>query len=235
MLLPLSAMAQKKAKAEAKADTTAVQVAEEADSAHASNFAAVGDEQVIHADSLQTLVGKPTKAKRDWSTWKPSAKRAMWLALVCPCAGQVYNRKFWKIPLFAGGFVGCIYAYSWNNQLYSDYKQAYLDIMDSDPTTKSYEQFLHLGNSITSSNQSRYETLFSKRKDRFRRYRDLSFFCILGVYALSVIDAYVDASLSEFDISDDLSLHVEPAYLNSTPTNNPFHNGGLGVQCSLNF
>ena len=213
MLLPFSALAQD--------DATSVPVVE--------------DEQVIHADSLQVLTGKPVKVKRDWSTWKPEPKRAMWLALVCPGAGQIYNRKYWKLPIFAGGFVGCAYAYSWNDQMYKDYKQAYLDITDDDPNSKSYEQFLHLGSQINSSNLSRYQTLFSKRKDRFRRYRDMSFFCILGVYALSVIDAYVDASLSQFDISEDLSLRVEPTYINNSTTNNPLRHGGLGVQCSISF
>lgn len=208
---------------------------ESAETTGATAFEAIDKSEVIMADSLQTLTGKTVKLKRDWNTWKPSTKRAMWLALVCPGAGQIYNRKYWKLPIFGGGFVGCIYAYSWNDQMYKDYKQAYLDITDDDETTKSYEQFLHLGNSIDGSNLSRYQTLFSKRKDRFRRYRDMSFFCILGVYALSVIDAYVDASLSEFDISDDLSLHVEPAYINSNSTNNPFRNGGLGIQCSITF
>lgn len=159
----------------------------------------------------------------------------MWLALVFPGGGQIYNRKFWKLPIFYGGFVGCAYAWSWNNQMYKDYKQAYLDITDDDDTTVSYEQFLHLGNTITSSNLSRYQSLFKKRVDRYRRYRDLAFFCFVGVYALSVIDAYVDASLSEFDISDDLSLNVEPAYINTSAGKNPLKGGGVGVHCYLNF
>ncbi len=192
-------------------------------------------EQPVKAGDIAADTLEKVRLRRDWTTWKPSPKRAMWLALVFPGAGQIYNRKYWKLPIFYGGFVGCAYAWSWNNQMYTDYKQAYLDLMDDDDSTHSYDQFLHLGNSINSSNISRYQTLFSKRKDRFRRYRDLSFFCIIAVYALSVIDAYVDASLSEFDISEDLSMHVEPAYINSGVYNNPVKGGGLGVQCSLNF
>ncbi len=184
-------------------------------------------------DALPTA--QPKKPRRDWTTWKPSPKRAMWLALVFPGAGQIYNRKYWKLPIFYGGFVGCAYAMTWNNQMYCDYKQAYLDLMDDDDSTHSYDQFMHLGNTINSSNISRYQSLFSKRKDRYRRYRDLSFFCIIAVYALSVIDAYVDASLSEFDISDDLSMHIEPAYVQSGSYKNPLKGGGVGLQCSLNF
>ena len=184
------------------------------------------------ADKLKKL---KVHSKRDWTTWKPEAKRAMWMGIVFPGGGQIYNRKYWKLPVFYGGFVGCAYAWSWNNQMYVDYKQAYLDIMDDDESTHSYDQFLHLGNQIDASNLKRYQDIFSKRKDRFRRYRDMSFFCVLGVYALSVIDAYVDASLSEFDISEDLSIHIEPTYINNSSQNNPLRNGALGVQCSLKF
>ena len=63
---------------------------------------------------------------------------------------------------------------------------------------------------INDSNKDRFKDLFKKRKDRYRRWRDMSFFVLVGVYALSVIDAYVDAELSHFDISPDLSLNIEP-------------------------
>lgn len=178
---------------------------------------------------------KPVKKKRDWSTWHPEAKRAMWMALVLPGAGQIYNRKYWKLPIIYGGFVGCAYAITWNNQMYHDYSQAYLDIMDDDPNTQSYNQFLHLGATIDASNIDRYKEIFRKRKDKFRRWRDMGVFVMIGVYAFSVIDAYVDASLSEFDISDDLTLRVEPTVMNDKRTNNPFKSAFLGLQCSLKF
>lgn len=175
------------------------------------------------------------KIKRNWATWAPNPKRALWLALVLPGAGQIYNRKYWKLPIVYGGFVGCIYAMRWNNQMYRDYSQAYMDLMDNDPNTQSYNQFLHLGNTITDENKSRYENLFKKRKDYYRKYRDLSIFALIGVYALSVIDAYVDASLSQFDISKDLSLKIEPSVINNRSSVNPVKSSSLGVQCSLNF
>ncbi len=176
------------------------------------------------------------KNKRDWSTWRPDIKRAMWLAIVLPGAGQIYNRKYWKLPIIYGGFVGCAYAITWNNQMYHDYSQAYMDIMDDDPTTDSYNQFLHLGATIDASNMDRYKEIFRKRKDRYRRWRDMGVFVMIGVYAFSIIDAYVDASLSEFDISDDLTLRVDPAFMNCYPqSRNPFRSSTLGIQCSLTF
>ena len=190
-------------------------------------------------DSLSVVVdttfSKKKEVGRDWSTWRPNPKRALWLALVIPGGGQIYNRKYWKLPLVYGGFIGCLYAMSWNNTMYKDYSQAYQDLMDKDPNTQSYNQFLHLGTQITPQNEARYQDIFRKRKDKYRRWRDLSFFVMIGVYALSVIDAYVDAELSVFDISDDLSLRVEPTIINNRSSNNPLDASSVGLQCSLNF
>lgn len=176
-----------------------------------------------------------TEPKRDWNTWKPDPQRALWLALVLPGAGQIYNRKYWKLPIIYGGFIGCVYALTWNNMMYKDYSQAYLDIMDSDPNTASYNKFLHLGMEINSSNEERYKQIFKNRKDKYRRWRDMSFFVMIGVYALSVIDAYVDAELSAFDISKDLSLKVEPTVIPNYSGGNPLQAQSLGVNCKLNF
>ena len=175
------------------------------------------------------------KSLKEMSRWQPDPKRALWLALVIPGGGQIYNRKYWKLPIVYGGFIGCLYAMNWNNTMYKDYSQAYIDLVDKDPNTRSYNLFLHLGTQIDDSNKKYYEDIFRKRKDRFRRWRDLSFFVLLGVYALSVIDAYVDAELSNFDISKDLSLKVEPTILNNRSSSNPLDSSSLGLQCSLNF
>lgn len=178
------------------------------------------------------------KQKRDWKTWRPNPKKALWLAIVIPGAGQIYNRKYWKLPIVYGGFVGCAYAMRWNNMMYKDYSQAYIDLTDDDPNTKSYERFQQFSNRITDANiQRRYQELFKNRKNRFRRWRDLSFFVMCGVYAISIIDAYVDASLSEFDISDDLTMRVAPTIINSknVAEHNPLKSTAIGLQCSLFF
>ncbi len=198
----------------------------------AKNVTGTAEDSVMAIDMGKIL---PLKKKRDWSTWKPDTKRAMWLAIVLPGAGQIYNRKYWKLPIIYGGFVGCAYAITWNNQMYHDYSQAYMDIMDNDPNTQSYNQFLHLGTVINSSNEERYKDIFKKRKDKYRRWRDMGMFVMIGIYALSIIDAYVDASLSQFDISDDLTLHIEPTFLKAPQSNSLLQSGGLGLQCSLTF
>ncbi len=171
----------------------------------------------------------------------PDPKKAMWLALVFPGGGQIYNRKYWKLPLIYGGFLGCVYALSWNNMMYRDYSKAYIDIMDDDPNTNSFEAFIPRGYNVN-TNLTRIQDLFRRKKNYYRRYRDLSMFCMIGVYALSVIDAYVDAELSSFDISKDLSMKVLPTVIQDrnsvaavSQSHNPYASQAYGVRCSLNF
>ena len=181
---------------------------------------------MVKSDSIQQEMSIPKER------FIPNPNRAIWLALVIPGGGQIYNRKYWKLPLVYGGFVGCAYALNWNNQMYKDYSQAYLDIMDDDPNTKSYEDFLPISANI-SGQESRYQEIFRKRKDMYRRQRDLSIFCFIGVYLLSVIDAYVDAELSNFDIGPDLSMRIEPTVINKSAPSLSKRN--VGVQCSFCF
>lgn len=83
--------------------------------------------------------------------------------------------------------------------------------------------------------ESQYQQIFKRRKDYYRRYRDLSAFCFIGVYLLSVVDAYVDASLSEFDISPDLSLRLSPAVLNGNTNFDLSRHQAYGIGCALTF
>lgn len=168
---------------------------------------------VLYADSLQKAVADTLDLSR-FDNWRPDPIRAMWLAMVVPGGGQIYNRKFWKLPIVYGGVVGCIYAVSWNSQMLRDYSQAYQDIMDSDPTTNSHLEMLPLGYDI-SGREEHFKSVFKRKKDFYRRYRDLSIFCIAGVYLLSIIDAYVDAELSTFDVGTDLSLSISPGIIPS--------------------
>lgn len=166
----------------------------------------------------------------------PKPTKALWLSLVLPGAGQIYNRKYWKLPIIYGGFLGCAYALTWNQMMYRDYSQAYLDIMDDDPNTKSYLDMLPPRYDIT-GREEQFKKIFKRKKDFYRRYRDLSAFCFIGVYLLSVVDAYVDAQLSEFDISPDLSMKVEPAVI-GTPKlmgGTTSYRAAYGVGCSLSF
>lgn len=183
-------------------------------------------------DSLQAVSGKVKLPKK---AFVPNPQRALWLSLVLPGAGQIYNRKYWKLPILYGGFLGCAYALMWNQQMYRDYSQAYLDIMDDDPNTNSYLDMLPPRYDIT-GREEQFKNIFKRKKDFYRRYRDLSAFCFVGVYLLSVIDAYVDAQLSEFDITPDLSLSVEPAVMSNPGVQGcSRRSAAYGVGCSIRF
>lgn len=183
-------------------------------------------------DSLLQAGAKTPKALK--AKFVPDPKRALWLSLVLPGAGQIYNRKYWKLPIIYGGFLGCAYALMWNGQMYRDYSQAYLDIMDDDPNTNSYLDMLPPRYDIT-GREEQFKNIFKRKKDYYRRYRDLSAFCFVGVYLISVIDAYVDAKLSVFDISPDLSMRLQPAVIETGGSAGTRRGGAYGVGCSLNF
>lgn len=181
-------------------------------------------------DMVQKISRHKLRAQR-LETFIPDPNKATWSAIVFPGGGQIYNHKYWKLPVVYGGFLGCAYALNWNNQMYSDYSQAYLDIMDDDPNTASYEDFLPPRYDVE-GNKDYLKRIFKNRKDNYRRQRDMSIFCFIGVYFLSVIDAYVDAELSNFDITDDLSVQIRP---NIIDTQHTMRNQSYGLQCSFSF
>ena len=185
-------------------------------------------------DAIGDGIKRQLQIRRDLAKFKPDPIRALWLGLVIPGAGQIYNRKYWKLPIVYGGFLGCVYALTWNGQMYADYSQAYLDITDSDPNTKSYEKMLPPRYSIEGK-EARFQSIFKSKKDTFRRYRDLSIFAFGGVYLLSVIDAYVDAELSTFDLSRDLSLQIQPTIIETGRYDMHHRTTAPGIQCVLNF
>ena len=181
-------------------------------------------EQPVPADTLRKAINP--------KVWVPNPTKATWLALVIPGGGQIYNRKYWKLPIFYGGFAGCAYALTWNGKMYKDYSQAYKDAVNEKWDSSSITDLLPPGYVDKVSKTQLTETL-RKRKDTYRRYRDLSIFAFIGVYLLSVVDAYVDAELSNFDITPDLSMRVEPAVINNQMTGSS--NKSVGVQCSFRF
>lgn len=170
--------------------------------------------------------------------WVPNPTKATWLALVIPGGGQIYNRKYWKLPIVYGGFAGCAYALTWNGKMYKDYQAAYVDAVNEKWDSSSITDLLPPGYIDRVSHSQITETL-RKRKDTYRRWRDLSIFAFIGVYLISVVDAYVDAELSNFDIGPDLSMKVKPTLINNQTGGyyNPatLKDKSVGVQCSFRF
>ena len=174
----------------------------------------------------KSVVSAAVHARRDSLTqkeidrlfWKPDPMRAVWLGAIVPGLGQIYNRSYWKVPIVYGGFMGCIYAIGWTNSQYEGYKVAYRDLyydrrngtVSNDPS-KSYISILPEGYTIARmGGESTYYNRLKDWQNTTRRNRDLAIAATVIVYALTLIDAYVDAQLFDFDISDDLTLNVMP-------------------------
>lgn len=218
---------------------SALQRVSAADSlAIADSIAAENKKRLLEMTSSTTPQVSPTPTDSingalNKKVFIPNPTKATWLALVIPGGGQIYNRKYWKLPIIYGGFAGCAYALTWNNKMYKDYMQAYKDAALGNWEANSIHDLLPPGYLERTPKTQITETL-RKRKDTYRRYRDLSIFAFIGVYLISVIDAYVDAELSNFDITPDLSMRVEPAVINSQYSIGS-SNKSVGVQCSFRF
>ena len=188
--------------------------------------------QTLNKDSLTTQTAVPDSTVAavmaaadslpvpgmELPAFKPNPAKAVIYSAIFPGLGQIYNRKYWKLPLVYGAFMGCAYAISWNNRNYSDYSQAYMDIMSEDPeTNNSWINFLPANADPEQYiEDTNFKESLKSRKDYFRRYRDLSIIITVGVYFITMIDAYVDAQLFDFDISQDLSLRLELTLKNPT-------------------
>lgn len=163
--------------------------------------------------------------------FNPDPTRAVWMSALFPGLGQVYNRRYWKLPIVVGAYLALGYATSWNNGMLDDYSRAYRDITDNDPTTKSYMDFFAPTVTEESLDKTWLTSLLQSRKNFYRRNRDLCIISMVGVYLLAMVDAYVDASLSHFDVSPDLSMDIAPAIIPEGRGQRP----AFGLQWALNF
>ena len=166
--------------------------------------------------------------------FNPDPQRALWLSALCPGLGQVYNRRYWKLPIVVGAFVGLSYGASWNNRMYKDYSKGYRDVMDDDPDTRSYMDFFPPTVRESDLETAWLQKVMKNKRDYYRRYREICVIAMVGVYLLNIVDAYVDASMAHFDISPDLTLDVSPTAID----NGAVGSGrlpSLGVQCAISF
>lgn len=208
-------------------------------------IAGAPEEMVLSLDTIAPYTDEPVETVPDsaavqsaydvWEeqpiTFNPDPTRAVWMSALCPGLGQVYNRRYWKIPIVIGGYMGLIYATSWNNGMLNDYTRAYRDIMDNDPSTNSYMNFFPPTTSESSLDKSWLTKVLQQRKNFYRRNRDLCIICMVGVYFLAMIDAYVDASLSHFDISPQLSMDVAPTIFRESRGDKP----AFGLAWAITF
>lgn len=184
---------------------------------------------IVDSPAMAALPDSVTGSARTF-TFNPDPKRAVWMAALFPGLGQAYNRRYWKLPLVAAGFMGLAYGTSWNNGMLRDYTRAYADIMDNDPNTKSYMDFFPSTIKEEDLDRQWLTNILKSRKDYYRRNRDLCIISMVGVYLLAMVDAYVDASLAHFDISPDISMQVVPAFIQDSRSG-----PGVGLHWAFTF
>jgi len=141
-------------------------------------------------------------------------KATMYSALI-PGLGQVYNKKYWKLPIIYGATGVLIYAFDVNNDQYNKFKNAYTE-MDAG----NIEQFEGFTN----------KDILLRIRDNYRRNRDLNVISLAAVYLLNVVDATVDAHLFNYEITDDLSLNVQPTLRRSIDYQNTY---GLAIRITF--
>jgi hypothetical protein len=156
------------------------------------------------------------------------------LAIAFPGLGQVYNRKYWKFVY--AGFGGLIYSISFNTKKYNEMITAYQDFTDKIPETDSYIPLVTWAeppeydpvlypDTYDPANESWVKDNLLEAVDYYKRYRDLSYIGLAAWYLVTILDANVDASLSNFDVSDKLNIDVSPSQV-PVP-------GGVGVGINL--
>ncbi len=175
-----------------------------------------------------------------------SPKKATLYAAICPGLGQIYNRKYWKLPLLYGGLGATLYGLNWNLKNYNKYKDAYLDFSLfyewknrpegstlKKPTSERYKKVYakNFDYEKSSDNFDRwFKTQLQNRKDSFKHDRDLCYIILGAIYILNIVDASVDAHLSGFNVNDDLSINVIP-----TTTYSYLSGNTVGISCQITF
>ena len=157
-----------------------------------------------------------------------SVNKATTLAMICPGAGQIYNKSYWRVPLVIGAFATTIYCIDWNNRGYDRFSKAYRLKADADMNPEKYPD------GSRDEFGGRYSATFLKDlRNSYRRNRDLCIILTAGLYVLQIIDAHVDAHLRDYDISRDLSVSISPTIGYSY---NPVTPGAtLGVNLGFRF
>ena len=135
-----------------------------------------------------------------------SPQGALWRAAAVPGWGQIYNGQYYKLPFVYGGLGAIVISALYNNHQYLRYRHAYLYAV----APEAYPQYADDAAEFQQFIQAGQATLLRSQRDVFRRNRDLSYIGIGLFYGLTILDAYVSAHLLEFDIDEDLSLHVVP-------------------------
>lgn len=187
------------------------------------------------AKSLDTLTKKQAREAKFYK--KSSQKkvidplapsRAAFYSAILPGLGQVYNKRYWKVPIVYGALGAGIYFYTTNNDEYNRFRDAYKSRLAGFTT----DEFYDLDNSgvIPGSPDFSDDGLIDAQ-NRLQRQRDLALLLTVVGYVLNIVDANVDAHLKQFNINDDLSFEPKPVIIQNQINSNK----SMGISLSLKF
>jgi len=162
--------------------------------------------QEVELSSADTVLLRPVA--------EHSVKKATLMSTALPGLGQVYNRKYWKVPIVYAGLGACVYFIGDNSRNYRYYRDALIAESDGDPTTIN----------PTGATAAQIRPVM----DQYRQWLDLSYIAFAVVYALNIVDAHVDAHLFSFDVSEDLTAQIRPTAVQTTRLN-------PGLSLTINF
>ena len=183
-------------------------------------------QQIYAGIAIATYIYFIGDAAVNYSTNEVSGiKKATTLSTICPGAGQIYNKSYWRVPIIIGGMASTIYTIDWNNRGYKRFKTAYALRVDYDKNPDKYP-----GGAADEFRGAYTSTFLKNLKDSYRRNRDMCILLTAGVYILNIIDAHVDAHLKDFDISDDLAVNVEPYFGTTSVETKPTFGLNLNVK-----
>ncbi len=185
-----------------------------------SNVIMTADTIAVLSDSVFLSTETVIVSKIKNNSKRKNPKKAVLFSLL-PGAGQAYNEQYWKIPIFYGAFGYAVYKINSNNKQYKRYLNGLIEKQNNVP-----------------QNELRYfpdnpdEEKLKRGRDKFRRKRDLAGILFLAVYSFNLIDASVYAHLSDFDVSEDLTLNIKPEILPIFASENK---NTIGLTISLKF
>ena len=168
-------------------------------------------------DSTSVVINKLTDNAKDTAIKKHSPKVAAVRSAIFPGLGQVYNKKYWKLPIVYGALGVTTYIFIDNIKTYREYRFAYTARFKAaqPPPLRDSTDFFKLKN-IYKIIQP--ESIRAAR-NKFRQYVDYSVLVFILLWGLNVVDATVDAHLQSFDVSPNLSLSIKPGHSEMAGTN----------------
>lgn len=165
------------------------------------------------------------EVEREFRPLAPS--KAAFYSAVLPGMGQIYNKRYWKVPIVWGAIGGSIYMYTWNNDQYKSFRTAFKRRQAGFTDDQYYD--INGDNAVGDEPDLDTDDL-EYQQERFQSDRDLWLVAAIGLYALNIVDANVDAHLKQFNIDDDLSLDFEPFFDYDQVTNSPNYGMALIIK-----